>query len=617
MKLPIHTQQGGITTEAPGNIRNPESYSSSYRNVAQGAQNVLSLIEQWQKSKDEVENLDGKNKLFSQMTEILNEADNYREYNNFADLQNKETELLAKMDEVTPSILNGFSNNQNAATFKAQAEFSTMQNKEKLKEVFRNKYIDNAKSNLIISQETNMQNYIVTGNVAYKQSYLQDLENMFRSGFIDEEYKTNMSLKTDKWEVYHVLRQAEQDPDMVIANFKAGKYDIKPEYTNDLLSDLTRIKTNKQLLRDYEENVKQNSGEEKATEYIYGNTDYADKLKYINEQEFLGNISEKFAQQARRNIKQFKPNNEKTLSAAQSIDEILRRAYDLNESDISEEDYLKGIRNIRNDVLRMHENGDISTSDAIKINNQLSAATNKKVSSATNTIADGYGAAKDYIDKVLPPELRSEAIREVFYDTSDKDTSNMDKAGINQLYYNSAIKAVEKINNKNRNQAINVKTKFGETKELTYFVDSKLPQIQKKLGVKLTVTSRYAKRNWASEHTQGKAFDVSMSEHSYSNKEKIIKAMLDDPAIKFVSTSDTKLLGKYKPIYGAKLRDFRNTDKRLGTNHVNHIHVTVNTGANTAVAMSGKVRIKAPNGNIVLVPSSMVNEAIKRGGVKL
>jgi len=88
MKLPIHTQQGGITTEAPGNIRNPENYGASYRSVAQGAQNVLSLAEQWQKSKDEVENLDGKNKLFSQMTEILNEADDYREYNNFADLQN-------------------------------------------------------------------------------------------------------------------------------------------------------------------------------------------------------------------------------------------------------------------------------------------------------------------------------------------------------------------------------------------------------------------------------------------------------------------------------------------------------------------------------------------------
>lgn len=581
MKLPVYTNQGGITTDTPGNIRNPQDFSVGSRAFTEGARNLALLTEQWQQAKDDVENLDGKNKLVTEMSQILNEAQEYRDYNNFADLQNKENELLDRMNQVTPNIVNGFSNNQNAAAFEAQAELATLQNREKLKEIFRDKYTDKAKSNLITSQYNNMENFIATGSAAYKQSYLEDLDNMFRAGFIDEEYKTTMSLKTDKWNVYHILRQAENDPETVISNLKSGKYDISPEDYNDLLGDLTHLKTNQQLLREYELVTKQNAGEDEATKYIYGNTDYSDKLKYINEQEFQGNISSSFAQQARRVIKQFKPNNEKTMSKAQSIDEILRRAYDLNESDLSEEDYLKGVRNIRADILQMQENGDISTQDAIKMNNQLGTATNKRVAEATNSIADGYGAAKDYIDKVLPPELRAEAIREVFYSTSDKDTSRMDKNTLNQLYYNSAIKAVEKINQKNRNQAI--KAKYGETKELTYFVDSKLPQISKRLGVKMTVTDRYAKRNWSSEHTQGKAFDVSMSEHSVRNREKIIKALLDDPAIKFVSTSDPDLLKKYKNIYGVKLRDFTSTDKRLGTNHKNHIHVTVNTG-NTKTA---------------------------------
>lgn len=581
MRLPIYTNQGGITTDTPGNIRDPQAYSTGTRNFAEGAKNLAILAAQWQQSKDDVENLDGKNKLVSEMTQILNEAESYRDYNNFADLQGKENELLTRIDEVTPNIVNGFSNNQNAAKFQAQAEMAALQNREKLKEIFRNKYVDKAKSNLIISQDSNMENFINTGNAVYKESYKQDLESMFRAGFIDEEYKTSMGLKTDKWDVYHILRQAESDPETVLNNLKSGQYNVSPEDYNDLLQNLTSMKTNKQLLREYELNSKQNTGEDEATTYIYGNTDYADKLKYINEQEFLGNISSSFAQQARRVIKQFKPNSEKTMSQAQSIDEILRRAYDLNESGVSEEDYLKGVRNIRQDILTMQENGDISTADAIKMNNQLGTATNKKVAEATNVIADGYGAAKDYIDKVLPPELRAEAIREVFYDTSERDTSKMDKSTLNQFYYNSAIKAVEKINNKNRNQAI--KVKHGETKELTYFVDSKLPQISKKLGVKLTVTDRYAKRKWTSEHTQGRAFDVSMSEHSTRNREKIVKALLDDPAIKFVSTSDPALLKKYKSTYGTKLRDFTSTDKKLGTNHQNHIHITVNTG-NTKTA---------------------------------
>ena len=478
MKLPTYTNQGGITTDVPGNIRDIDAYSQTYKSLGNAAQSLLSLTAQWQQSKAEVENLDGKNKLVSEMTQILNEAEDYRDYNNFADLSNKENELLQRMYQVTPDIVNGFSNNQNAAIFQKQAELATLQNKEKLREIFRNKYVDNAKSNLITSQDSNMENYITTGNAAYKESYLQDLENMFRAGFIDETYKTQMGLKTDEWETYHVLRQAESDPDTVINNLKAGKYNVAPDQYNDLLSDLTRIKTNQQLLREYEEVSKQNQGEDEATNYIYGDTDYADKLKYINEQEFLGNISSKFAQQARRNIKQFKPNNEKTISQAQSIDEILRRAYDLNVSDMSDAEYLKGIQNIRQDILAMQANGDISTPDAIKMNNQLNTVTNKKVSEATVQIADGYGAAKDYIDKVLPPDLRAEAIREVFYDTADKNTDNMDKKTLNQLYYNSAIKAVEKINTKNRSNAIKAKT--GETKELTYFVDSRLPEISKK-----------------------------------------------------------------------------------------------------------------------------------------
>ena len=159
--------------------------------------------------------------------------------------------------------------------------------------------------------------------------------------------------------------------------------------------------------------------------------------------------------------------------------------------------------------------------------------------------------------------------------------------------------------------------KQGETRELTYYVDSKIPQLEKKLGVKMTVTDRYAKRKWTSEHTKGIAFDVSMSEQSTKNREKIVKAMLDDPAIKYVSTSDPALLKKYKDTYGAKLRDFTATDKKLGTNHKNHIHVTVNSGGNQTTVANGKVRIKAPNGSIVLVPQEKVSEALKNGGIRI
>ena len=98
-----------------------------------------------------------------------------------------------------------------------------------------------------------------------------------------------------------------------------------------------------------------------------------------------------------------------------------------------------------------------------------------------------------------------------------------------------------------------------------------------------------------------------MSEHGGRNREKIVKELLESPEIKYVSTSDPNLLKKFKG--NSKLRDFTSTDKKLGTNHVNHIHVTVNT--------TETVKIKAQNGKIYMVPKDETAALVKDGGVIL
>lgn len=628
-QLPIYRQRGNISTENPGMIKGVDaSFSEGYVNMQKNAQALYNLSLKWQESKDAVENLDGKNKLNSGIAAILDEAANYNEYSTPEELSNKQQELTQKMNNLVPDIVSGFSNNQKAREFESNGQFATQQNVFKLQNIFREKQIDMGKAGLIESQRTNMENYIITGDNAYKDVYLNDLYTMRNAGIVDREYVAKMQNDTDKWNVYHVLRQAESNPEEVIKNLKAGAYDIKPEYMNDLLSDLNKIKTNNELMQSYEQNLKQNTGENDATEYIYSNATYDDKLKYIDEQEFLGNISSTFATQARRNLKQFKPESQENVSNAQKISEVMERAYDLNVGELSNEDYLIGIRNLRNEINTMQANGEISAKDAVTLNKQLASATNKKVSEATQEVASGYGAAKDYIDKTLPPDLQAEAYREVFYATADKDTTNMSSVQQDQLYYEAASKAVQKINAKNRNQALQVTrpAKKGDTWNghvitSTFGLRNK-PNVPGASTNHKGIDLRYKNNENVNAFAGGKVVkvvnDQSKSKKGYGNYVDIQSS--DGTIHRYAHANKITVKVGQEVAAGTTIAKAGST----GASEAPHLHYekivngkSVNPTETVKNNNNTTVRIKAPNGSIVLVPKDKVNEAIKKGGIKV
>lgn len=124
-----------------------------------------------------------------------------------------------------------------------------------------------------------------------------------------------------------------------------------------------------------------------------------------------------------------------------------------------------------------------------------------------------------------------------------------------------------------------------ETKELTYYADSYLPDLGKELGTKFTIVQggRYRPANgrYTSYHSTGEAVDVSMSEHSNLTKEKFFAAQIKNPQVKKIGTSDPYILAKFSG--NPKIKDERAFDKKYGTNHVNHAHITLNTDKNRAM----------------------------------
>ena len=114
--------------------------------------------------------------------------------------------------------------------------------------------------------------------------------------------------------------------------------------------------------------------------------------------------------------------------------------------------------------------------------------------------------------------------------------------------------------------------KPNEQKVLTYFADNQIPTIGKQLGLNLTVTSRYRNQE-GSHHSEGRAADLSMSEHNVQNRIKIYERLLALPTVYRIGTSDPNIIAHFNG--NKKIVDERQYDKQHGTNHVNHAHITL------------------------------------------
>ena len=64
-----------------------------------------------------------------------------------------------------------------------------------------------------------------------------------------------------------------------------------------------------------------------------------------------------------------------------------------------------------------------------------------------------------------------------------------------------------------------------------------------------------------------------MSEHSNLTKDKFFKSELKNPQVKKIGTSDPYILAKYGN--NPKIVNETEFDKKYGTNHINHAHVTL------------------------------------------
>lgn len=224
-QLPVYRQQGNITTDTPGQIRDLNTYAQGSIGLQRGGNALYELAAKWQESKDAVENLNGRNKLSAGLSEIINEARNYNDYSTPEELQQKEQELTDRMNNLVPEIVSGFSNNQRAREFESNGQFVTQQNTFKLQDIFRQKYGDMYNATLQDIADRSLKSYTMTGDEAYKQEYFDALDTGMKAGYISREQAEKLKLGTDDWNYSYVYSQILENPYFKISDDIMAKID--------------------------------------------------------------------------------------------------------------------------------------------------------------------------------------------------------------------------------------------------------------------------------------------------------------------------------------------------------------------------------------------------------
>jgi len=220
-RLPVYHSQGNISTTQPiAPIENP-----MWGEVKKIAQLGQDLAVKWQSIQNDAETLDGKGKLSNGLNAIAQKAQAFNDYNTPQHLQQAEADFLKENSKLIDDVASGFTNKANAERFRREYSLMVDANAKQISSIFRNKTGDLARANETISYEQNKKSYIATGNPAFKNNYLNDLE--LASPFFTRDQMAKMKAKINDWDFDRASSDLLKDPEGTLANI--SKYELSDD----------------------------------------------------------------------------------------------------------------------------------------------------------------------------------------------------------------------------------------------------------------------------------------------------------------------------------------------------------------------------------------------------
>lgn len=367
-KLPVYVSRSNIAIAPMVRVDNSgaQALTKAASNLGKAMQETAA---RWQDIKNEEESLAGKNQATAEFDSILEEAENYSGWGTHKELEDKERELLDRMGRTVDNISLGFTNDPNRVDFQNRMAMTTMANQERLKQIFRNKYIDENKSERLISLERNKKNFVNTGNAIYKQNYLADLQSSFEAGYMTKAEYTQQKLNVDGWDKYAAVNAVMQDPEGYLQKIKDGKLKADAETMSAIHSALEK----KQKLEKYLQEVED-----------YNTRQQIDSQ--LDELELPEALSLLDASQSAYGDKLYKAKRKALLSAngidaTTQADEHAKLLLEIDSmpKEQGEIEYFNAAKNIEAEIENSFANGKLSLESRKRLKNKLSTERGKNI----------------------------------------------------------------------------------------------------------------------------------------------------------------------------------------------------------------------------------------------
>jgi hypothetical protein len=188
---------------------------------------------------------------------------------------------------------------------------------------------------------------------------------------------------------------------------------------------------------------------------------YLEKELAINKMLLAGQIPASLGSRAKAVLR-----TEKEINAVTStpvIADIITKVYDLNALGRTESsDFLDGVKGIQEEIIAKKESGELSAEDVRSLNNTLKTLLPNKMAEATQNIGRGYfSSAITEFKSQLPPEMRGEAIRELYYRYGNK---KVDKAQLKT----GAMEVIKDLQGQKRSKVLQTISTMTENSDATF-----------------------------------------------------------------------------------------------------------------------------------------------------
>lgn len=235
-KLPVYTS-GAKIDASPVGLQDVRAVGMVGEAVANLGSDLSKTAVIWQKTQDEIETYNADTKFREDMSNIITEANDYRDFSNFKDLDDKKAEIKERMNSLTTDLNSGFSSNANKRDFMYRSNLQKLGFQNRVDEIFRGKTIEQGKAGLAKSYDMNYEAYVMTGDASYKNTYLGDLNRMYGAGVIGKDDLAVAEIKSKEWDKGYIVNLADNNPEYAMELVKNPEYS---KYKNEVNSVIKR-----------------------------------------------------------------------------------------------------------------------------------------------------------------------------------------------------------------------------------------------------------------------------------------------------------------------------------------------------------------------------------------